>query len=139
MSLGCVGVRFTLTSFDRCIGYPPLPENAPGISCGAHKGPSFAAPSLAVQAQLTFTRVFADYGCYTLLHADATTGALQVFLDSPTGDSEENGRRGTWINADPVLNAFVVNIGEMWEVWTNGVYKATLHRVIHKGRNFRVS
>ncbi|ORY87439.1 hypothetical protein BCR35DRAFT_289504 [Leucosporidium creatinivorum] len=101
----------------RCIGYPPLPENAPGVSCGAHK----------------------DYGCWTLLHADSTPGALQVFLQSPDGDSEENGARGTWLNADPIEGAFVVNVGEMWDVWTNGLYKATLHRVIHKGSNYRVS
>jgi isopenicillin N synthase-like dioxygenase len=36
-------------------------------------------------------------------------------------------------------NAFVVNIGEMWETWTNGLYKATLHRVLHKGDSYRVS
>lgn len=33
----------------------------------------------------------------------------------------------------------VVNIGEMWEIWSNDLYKATLHRVIHKGSNYRVS
>ncbi len=25
----------------RVIGYPPLPQGAEGISCGAHKGPSY--------------------------------------------------------------------------------------------------
>lgn len=33
----------------------------------------------------------------------------------------------------------VVNIGEMWEIWSNNLYKATLHRVIHRGDNYRVS
>lgn len=32
-----------------------------------------------------------------------------------------------------------VNIGEMWEIWTNGLYRATLHRVIHSGESTRVS
>lgn len=27
----------------------------------------------------------------------------------------------------------------MWEVWTNGLYKSTLHRVVHRGSNYRVS
>lgn len=82
---------------------------------------------------------FTDYGCWTLLHADSTPGALQVFLQSADGEFEENGVRGTWLNADPIENAFVVNVGEMWDVWTNGLYKATLHRVIHKNASYRVS
>ncbi|TFY77190.1 hypothetical protein EWM64_g6823 [Hericium alpestre] len=27
----------------------------------------------------------------------------------------------------------------VWEIWTNGLYNSTLHRVIHKGTNYRVS
>ncbi|KAM0754922.1 Clavaminate synthase-like protein [Meredithblackwellia eburnea MCA 4105] len=94
----------------RSIAYPPLPGDTPGISCGEHK----------------------DYGMWTLW-------ALQVFLNDPSGDEERSGLKGRWIDANPVKNAFVVNIGEMWEVLTNGLYKATLHRVIHKGSNLRVS
>lgn len=64
----------------------------------------------------------------TLLLADSTTGALQVQMKS-----------GEWINADPIPGAFVVNIGDMMERWTNGEWKSTLHRVIHKGSEYRVS
>jgi isopenicillin N synthase-like dioxygenase len=45
-----------------------------------------------------------DYGCVTLLLADPTPGALQVLL--------KDGK--TWLNADPVSGAFVVNIGDMY-------------------------
>ena len=27
----------------RCIGYPPLPSDAEGVSCGAHKGASLCS------------------------------------------------------------------------------------------------
>lgn len=27
----------------------------------------------------------------------------------------------------------------MWEIWTNGLYHATLHRVIHRGDRIRTS
>ncbi|GAA5868408.1 hypothetical protein JCM1840_006982 [Sporobolomyces johnsonii] len=101
----------------RAIGYPALPDNAEGISCGAHK----------------------DYGNYTLLHADSTPGALQVFLHDPSGSTVENGSRGTWINADPIPGTFVCNVGEMWEILSAGLYKSTLHRVIHKAPRYRVS
>jgi isopenicillin N synthase-like dioxygenase len=70
----------------------------------------------------------ADYGCVTLLLADETKGALQVRM-----------KNGEWINADPIPGAFVVNIGDMVERWTNGEWKSTLHRVIHRGSDYRVS
>jgi isopenicillin N synthase-like dioxygenase len=46
---------------------------------------------------------------------------------------------GTWLSADPVRGAFVVNIGDMIERWTNGLWRSTLHRVIHRGDAYRVS
>jgi len=27
----------------------------------------------------------------------------------------------------------------MWEIWTNGLYRSTLHRVVHRGSNYRIS
>lgn len=66
-----------------------------------------------------------------LLYADPTRSALQVFL------AGRPGRPGTWINADPLPGCFVVNIGEMWEIWSAGLYKSTLHRVVHRGLNYR--
>jgi isopenicillin N synthase-like dioxygenase len=68
-----------------------------------------------------------DYGCVTLLLADNTKSALQV--KSQSG----------WIHADPIPGAFIVNIGDMMERWTNGLWKSTTHRVIHRGDGFRVS
>ncbi|KAL7419865.1 hypothetical protein Q5752_005781 [Cryptotrichosporon argae] len=68
-----------------------------------------------------------DYGCLTLLHADPCPRALQVL------------RAETWVDADPLPGCFVVNIGEMWERWTGGLYPATLHRVVHRAPVYRVS
>ncbi len=59
-----------------------------------------------------------DYGYLTLLQQD-DVGGLQV-----------QAADGTWIDAAPVPGAFVVNIGEMLEVATQGYLKATLHRVV---------
>ena len=58
-----------------------------------------------------------DYECFTLLHA--TAPGLEVL----------NGA-GEWIEAPPVPGAFVVNIGDMLELWTNGEFIATTHRVL---------
>ncbi|KAK3046326.1 hypothetical protein LTS18_013393, partial [Coniosporium uncinatum] len=69
-----------------------------------------------------------DYGCVTLLLADETKGALKVQRKS-----------GEWVDADPVEGAFVVNVGDMMERWTNGLWKSTRHRVVHRGGGYRVS
>jgi len=106
----------------RVIGYPPLQNDHDGFSCGAHK----------------------DYGCLTFLYADPTRGALQVLsrhsgvVDSATHSSSlPGGDDGVWINADPIRGCVVVNIGEMWEIWTNGLYRSTLHQVVHKESSYR--
>ncbi|MDP5253803.1 MULTISPECIES: isopenicillin N synthase family oxygenase [unclassified Vibrio] len=58
-----------------------------------------------------------DYGCITLLYQD-TIGGLQV-----------QDRHGHWLEAPPVDNSFVVNIGDLMQRWTNDCYKSTSHRV----------
>jgi len=109
----------------RAIGYPPLPNNDAGFSCGAHK----------------------DYGCLTFLHADPTPSALQVFSDRPGAIelaaagllAQAGPDGGVWLNADPIPGCVVCNIGEMWEIWSNGLYRSTLHQVLHRSSNYRVS
>jgi isopenicillin N synthase-like dioxygenase len=68
----------------------------------------------AVQAQGIGAHT--DYECFTILLG--TAPGLEVM----------NGA-GEWIVAPPVEAAFVVNIGDMLEVWTNGEFVATSHRV----------
>lgn len=46
---------------------------------------------------------------------------------------------GSWIPADPVPGALVVNIGDIMDALTSHAYKSTYHRVIHRGNKFRVS
>lgn len=57
-----------------------------------------------------------DYECFTLLHA--TQPGLEVM----------NGH-GQWVKAPPLPGAFVVNIGDLLEVWSNGQFLSTSHRV----------
>ncbi len=57
-----------------------------------------------------------DYECLTLLH---TTGpGLEV-----------KNAGGDWVEAPPIEGAFVVNIGDLLEVWSNGSFSSTWHRV----------
>lgn len=97
----------------RLINYPPLPQSALPTSTGNGGEPDPSQFSCGAHT---------DYGCVTLLLTDPTPGALQVQL-----------KDGTWLPADPIPGAFVVNIGDMIERWTNGLWKSTMHRVIHRG------
>jgi len=59
-----------------------------------------------------------DGGVLTLLWVEPGKGGLQVERD------------GEWVDAPPIDDAFIVNIGEMLEYATGGYLKATKHRVI---------
>lgn len=59
-----------------------------------------------------------DYGCLTLLATDGSPGL------------EVRTRGGGWIALSAPPGEFVINFGEMLEMWTTGKIKATPHRVI---------
>lgn len=99
----------------RMINYPPLSASTPTSTSIPPSTPPTSSAQFSCGAHT-------DYGCVTLLLTDPTPGALHVQL-----------KNGTWLAADPVRGAFVVNIGDMIERWTNGGWKSTLHRVIHRG------
>jgi isopenicillin N synthase-like dioxygenase len=67
-----------------------------------------------------------DYGMLTLLMFD------QPQLQAQDVD-------GRWIEIEPVPDAFVVNIGDILEVMTQGLYKSTLHRVRNTSGKSRYS
>ncbi|MBS1301589.1 isopenicillin N synthase family oxygenase [Loktanella sp. SALINAS62] len=59
-----------------------------------------------------------DYGCLTLLATDGSPGL------------EVRQRGGGWIPVSAPPGEFIINFGEMLEIWTAGRVKATPHRVI---------
>lgn len=61
-----------------------------------------------------------DYGTLTILRQDDAPGGLQV-LDPRTD-------RWVPVPADP--RAFVVNLGDLMQQWTNDRWRSTLHRVV---------
>lgn len=58
-----------------------------------------------------------DAGALTLLWQSDTAG-LQVYRD------------GYWFGIPPIHDAFVINIGDMVQVWSNDLYAAPQHRVV---------
>jgi isopenicillin N synthase-like dioxygenase len=68
-----------------------------------------------------------DYGAFTLLLQDEL-GGLQV-----------RNAAGAWIDVTPLPGSFVINIGDMFAMWTNDLYKSSLHRVMNVGAAERIS
>ena len=62
-----------------------------------------------------------DFECFTILNQQAP--GLQVM-----NAADE------WVEAPPIPGSFIVNIGDLLEGWTNGLFKATQHRVVNTGR-----
>ncbi|WP_264580038.1 MULTISPECIES: isopenicillin N synthase family dioxygenase [unclassified Sphingobium] len=61
-----------------------------------------------------------DFGSLTLLLQDEV-GGLQVL------DQDD----GSWIEAPPMPGSLVVNVGDLFQRWTNGRYKSSVHRVVN--------
>ncbi len=68
-----------------------------------------------------------DFGCLTLLAQD-DVGGLQV---RPVGDG--------WIDVPNIPGSFVVNVGDMLRLWSNGQLLSTPHRVTNSSRSSRFS
>ena len=61
--------------------------------------------------------------------AHKDSGFLTLLVQDGQSGLEVEGRDG-WIAAEPVEGSFVVNIGELLELASNGYLRATIHRVV---------
>jgi isopenicillin N synthase-like dioxygenase len=68
-----------------------------------------------------------DYGLLTLLSQD------------PIGGLQIRKRNGDWIEAPYIRGTFVINIADLFKMWTNDVYVSNLHRVVNRTGRERYS
>lgn len=72
-----------------------------------------------------------------MLWTDGTPG-LEILKGGSDSKKEEQ-QEQQWLPVPSVPNAFICNVGDLIERWTNGVMKSTVHRVVSRGANERHS
>ncbi|HEX3575530.1 MAG TPA: 2OG-Fe(II) oxygenase family protein [Rhodopila sp.] len=68
-----------------------------------------------------------DYGMITMLSQD------------PVGGLELRKRDGEWVGAPFIPGTLVVNLGDLFQRWTNDIYRSNPHRVINRSGRERYS
>ncbi|CUH47130.1 isopenicillin N synthase family dioxygenase [Ruegeria atlantica] len=73
------------------------------------------------------------------IHPHKDTDALTIIAPDPVGGLEVQTRDGGWITPDCPPGGFIVNIGDMLELWSGGQLKSTPHQVVNKSGKERYS
>ncbi|EXS71226.1 isopenicillin N synthase family dioxygenase [Sphingobium sp. Ant17] len=58
-------------------------------------------------------------------------GMITILLQDDVGGLEVENAAGEWIAAPPIPGTFIINLGEMVRLLTNGLYHANMHRVLN--------
>src|SRR5262245_44107836 len=73
-----------------------------------------------------------DEGVHLGARAHTDTNAFTILAQVANGGLEIKNRDCEWVAVPPIAGTFVVNVGEVLKVWTDGVFSSTLHRVINR-------
>jgi isopenicillin N synthase-like dioxygenase len=66
-------------------------------------------------------------------------GMITLLLQDPIGGLELKKRDGEWIGAPYIPGTLVINIGDLFQRWTNDTYTSNLHRVVNRTGKERYS
>ncbi|GAB4831524.1 hypothetical protein Ancab_040241 [Ancistrocladus abbreviatus] len=70
-------------------------------------------------------------------HSDAT--GITILLQTNEVEGLQIKKEGKWVPLRPVPDAFIVNVGDILEIVTNGVYRSIEHRVVVNPEKARMS
>lgn len=70
-------------------------------------------------------------------HSDS--GAFTILWQDDGSGLEIQKKSGEWIGAPSIKDTFVINLGNIMQMWTNGHFSSTPHRVINREQRERYS
>lgn len=70
-------------------------------------------------------------------HTDGS--ALTILLQANEVEGLHIRKDGKWVPVKPLPNAFIISLGDVMEVMTNGIYRSTKHRAIVNSHKERLS
>ncbi len=70
-------------------------------------------------------------------HSDS--GGFTILWQDEWGGLEIQNKNGEWVGAPPVEETFVINIGNIMQIWSNGEFSSTPHRVVNRSGQDRYS
>jgi len=70
-------------------------------------------------------------------HSDS--GGFTILWQDANGGLEIQSKSGEWVGAPPIPDTYVINLGNIMQIWTNGHFSSTPHRVINRGGKDRYS
>jgi isopenicillin N synthase-like dioxygenase len=80
-----------------------------------------------------------EEGVHLGARAHTDTNGFTILAQDSNGGLEIKNREGEWVAVPPIDGTFVVNVGEVLKVWTDGIFSSTLHRVINRSGRRRYS
>lgn len=72
-----------------------------------------------------------------LPHSD--TGAFTILWQDDVGGLEIANKSGEWVRVPPIPETFVINLGNVMQMWSFGRFSSTPHRVINRSGGDRYS
>jgi isopenicillin N synthase-like dioxygenase len=66
-------------------------------------------------------------------------GAVTILAQDPIGGLELKTRDGQWVGAPYIDDTLIINLGDLFRVWTNDVYVSNPHRVVNRTGRERYS
>ena len=93
-------------------------------------------PRLEYKEDLQRVRIRAgahtDYGAFTILKSGGPGLQLKLSSDRSSGDKNDRDP-SSWIDVPHLSGAFIINLGDLMQRWTNDRWRSTLHRVVAVG------